>query len=73
MNLVWGYNVISFFLEFFWKMQYADIVTVDPQILMNVFWAHTTAVQMQIVFTPCRTTRVCVGLGSLGMEEHVQV
>ena len=54
-------------------MQYADIVTVDPQILMNVFWAHTTAVQMQIVFTPCRTTRVCVGLGSLGMEEHVQV
>ena len=73
MNLVWGYNVISFFLEFFWKMQYADIVTVDLQILMNVFWAHMTAVQMQIVFTPCRTTRVSVELGSLGMEEHVQV
>ena len=73
MNLVWGHNVISFFLKFFWKMQYADIVTVDPQILMNVFWAHMTAVQMQIVFIPCRTTRVSVGLGSLGMEEHVQV
>ena len=73
MNLVWGYDVISFFLEFFWKMEYADIITLDPQILTNVFWAHTTAVQMQIVLTLCRTTRVSVGLGLLGMEEHVQV
>ena len=40
---------------------------------MNVFWAHTTAVQMQIVLTPCRATHVPVGLGLLGMEEHVQV
>ena len=52
-------------------MEYADII--DPQILMNAFWVHTTAVQMQIVLTPCRATHVPVGLGSLGMEEHVQV
>ena len=40
---------------------------------MNVFWARTTAVQMQIVLTPWRTTRVSVGVGLLGTEEHVQV
>ena len=40
---------------------------------MNVFWEHTTAVQMQIVLTPWRTTHVSVGLDLLGMEEHVQV
>ena len=40
---------------------------------MNVFWVHTTAVQMQNVLTPCRTTHVSVGLGLLGTEEHVQV
>ena len=40
---------------------------------MNVFWVHTTAVQMQIVLTLCRTTRVSVGLDLLGMEGHVQV
>ena len=40
---------------------------------MNVFWVHTTAVQMQIVLTRCRTTHVSVGLDLLGMEGHVQV
>ena len=40
---------------------------------MNVFWVHMTAVQMQIVLTLCRATRVSVGLGLLGMEGHVQV
>ena len=40
---------------------------------MNVLWACMTAVQMQIVLTPRRTTRVSVGVGLLGTEEHVQV